>query len=179
MQWGSKPLPGMYVGTTYCIIKASGTPGLIWQTLYVAVTQSHIFHIVLPVFKCWQQSREYTSMTDHWFCSNWPPHLPTRNRGVNNDQPGLNISSDQVRKSIHVTICCIGYYMLYVWRYSSCRIEDYYFHLFEVCVCYHVMGTDCPWTQAVYMLRICGRWSIWTSDRKINWPGWKITAPDF
>ena len=29
------------------------------------------------------------------------------------------------------------------------------------------------------LLRICGPWSIWASDKKINWPGWKITGPDF
>ena len=32
---------------------------------------------------------------------------------------------------------------------------------------------------AVFLLRICGHWSIRASDKKINWPGWKITGPDF
>ena len=31
----------------------------------------------------------------------------------------------------------------------------------------------------VFLLRICGHWSIRASDRKINWPGRKITVPDF
>ena len=37
----------------------------------------------------------------------------------------------------------------------------------------------CLWHVTVYLLRICGHWSIRASDKKINWPGQKITSPDF